>query len=106
LRLPSDLADWFRKSLDLAISELTAHRRKKATAFAKRRSEEVTMQDRPLNASLSGTIEDGVYKAKLNELQSEARRAEEELTALGNVATGCGKIATTIFDFAQNAAEK
>lgn len=106
MRFEPELAAWFRSSLGDAISDLTAHRRRQATALTKRKSELATMQDRLLNAFLTGTVEEIVYKAKSNELKSEARKAEESLAALGDVDPARGQIALAIFDFSQNSAER
>ena len=106
MRFEPELAAWFRGSLGDAISDLTAHRRRQATALTKRKSELATMQDRLLNAFLAGTVEEVVYKAKSNELKSEAKKAEESLLALGDVDPARGEIALAIFDFSQNAAER
>lgn len=104
MRYEAELAAWFRNNLTDAVSDLTAHRRRQATALTKRKSELATMQDRLLNAYLAGTVEEVVYKAKANELKSEAHKAEESLAALGDVDPARGQVALAIFDFAQNAA--
>ena len=106
MRFEPELAAWFRSSLGDAITDFTVHRRRQATALTKRKSELVTMQDRLLNAYLAGTVEEIVYKAKSNELKSEAKKTEEALAALGDVDPARGEIALAIFDFSQNAAER
>lgn len=106
MRFEPGLASWFRSQLGDAVTDLTAHRRRQATALAKRKSELATMQDRLLNAYLAGTVEEIVYKAKSNELKSEAAKTDESLATLGDVDPARGEIALAIFDFTQNAADR
>jgi len=106
MRFEPETAAWFRNELGDAITDLTAHRRRQAIALAKRKSELATMQDRLLNAYLAGTVEEVVYKAKTNELRSEAARVEESVATLGDVDPARGELAMAIFDFAQNAGER
>ncbi|WP_425618108.1 recombinase family protein [Anatilimnocola sp. NA78] len=106
LRFEPELAAWFRSHLSDAITDLTSHRRRQSTSLTKRKSELATMQDRLLNAYLAGTIEEETYKAKSNELKSEAARTEESLCALGDVDPARGEIALSIFDFTQKAADR
>jgi site-specific DNA recombinase len=105
LSYEAELADWFRNQLGDAISDLTSSRRRQSTALVKRKSELANMQDRLLNAYLAGTVEEGVFKSKSNELKSEANKTDESLASLGDVDPARGKVAMAIFDFAQNAAE-
>lgn len=87
------------------MDDLTVYQRRQATAFAKRKSEIATMQDRLLNAYLAGTVEEVVYRAKTNELKSEVAKADESLAKLGHDATGRGETALALFDWTQRAAE-
>ncbi len=105
LRFEVEQTAWLRIQLSDAICDLTAHRRRQATAFTKRKSELATMQDRLLNAYLGGTIDEALYKSKSKELKAEAKNADESLAALGDVDPSRGKVALAIFDFAQNVAE-
>ncbi len=106
MRLPSpEVATWFRSTLESAISDLTAYRRRQATALAKRTSELATMQDRLLNAYLAGTVEEIVYKAKSVELKAEAASTDEALAQLGDVDPARGQLAVALFDWTQKAAE-
>ena len=106
MRFDSELSDWFRNHLSDAVKDLTSHRRRQATALAKRKRELVTMQDRLLNAYLAGTVDETVYRAKSDELKSEAQKTEESVAELGDVDPSRGEIALAIFDFTQNAAER
>ncbi len=100
-----DIADWFRKELRAAVSDLTSYRRRQSDALAKRKSELAAMQNRLLNAYLAGTVEEVVYGAKTNELKSEAAKADEALAQLGEIDPGRADSALALFDWTQNAAE-
>ena len=100
-----ELASWFRTELRSAVTDLTAYRRRQATALAKRKTELATMQDRLLNAYLAGTVEEVVYKSKSNEFKSEAAKTDESLAQLGDVDPACGEKALALFDWTQKAAE-
>lgn len=100
-----EVASWFRTSLGAAVTDLTAYRRRQATALAKRKTELATMQNRLLNAYLAGTIDEVVYKAKSNELKSEAAKADEALAELGDVDPARGETALALFDWTQRAAD-
>ena len=63
------------------------------------------MQDRLLNAYLAGTVDEIVYKAKSNELKSDAAQADEALAQLGDVDPARAETALALFDWTQNAAE-
>jgi len=106
MRLPSlDIAKWFRMALSAAVDDLTAYRRRQRTSLMKRKSELAAMQDRLLNTYLTGTIEEVVYKAKSNELKSEAAKTDESLAQLGEVDPNRGETALALFEFAQKADE-
>ena len=100
-----EVAEWFRTELCAAVSDLTAHRRRQATSLAKRKTELANMQDRLLNAYLTGTVEEVIYKTKSNELKSEAAKTDETLDKLGDTDPACGKLAVTLFDWTQRAAD-
>jgi len=63
------------------------------------------MQDRLLNAYLTGTIEEVIYNAKSNELKAEAAKTDEALDKLGDVDPARGELAVTLFDWTQRAAD-
>ena len=73
--------------------------------MAKRQGEMTAMQDRLLNAYLAGTVEEVIYKAKSNELKSEAAKIEEALAQLGDATPARGQTALTLFDWSQRAAD-
>ena len=100
-----EIAEWFRTELCAAVSDLTAYRRRQATSLAKRETELANMQDRLLNAYLTGTIEELVYKAKSNELKSEAAKTDESLAQLGDLDPARGQLVVTLFDWSQRAAD-
>ena len=106
LRMPTpEVASWFRTELCAAVRDLTGYRRQQATALSKRKSELATMQDRLLNAYLSGTVEEGLYKSKSNELKAEAAKADEALAELGDTDPASGETAVALFDWTQRAAD-
>lgn len=106
MQLPNpEVRTWFRSTLQSAVIDLTASRRRQSTALSKRRSELANMQDRLLNAYLSGTVEEAVYKAKSNQLKSEALQTAEALAQVGENDPLRGEMAVALFDWAQRAAE-
>ena len=106
MRLAShELADWFRKSLRAAVSDMTDYRRTQSAAIVKRKSELVGMQDRLLNAYLAGNVEEAVYQAKLNDLKAAAAAADESLGQLGDVDPGRADSVLELFEWTQKAAE-
>jgi site-specific DNA recombinase len=106
MRMPSpEIAAWFRTALQVAVTDLTANKRRQVTALAKRKSELATMQDRLLNAYLGGTIDEATFRTKSAELKSEAAKADEVLDKVGNGHAARGDSAVAVFDWAQHAAE-
>jgi site-specific DNA recombinase len=106
MQMPSpEIAEWFRKTLSDAVTDLTAYRRRQSGTFAKRKTELVAMQDRLLNAYLTGTVDEGVYKAKSGELKSEAMKTDEAAAQLGDFDPARGQLAVTLFDWTQNASK-
>ena len=103
LRLAPEPAAWFRKALALTVDDLTSHQRRQTTALNKRKTELAAMQNRLLNAYLAGTVEETIYKAKSNELKSDAARTDEALAQLGPVSTSHRDLALNVFDWTQRA---
>jgi site-specific DNA recombinase len=62
-------------------------------------------QDRLLNAYLSGTVDEDVYKAKTNELKAEVANVDATLAQMGKVDPARGELAVNLFDWTQKAAE-
>ncbi len=85
-----EVAAWFRNELSAAVNDLTAYQRQQAGLLAKRKTELANMQDCLLNAYLAGTVDEGTFKAKSNELKAEAAKADEALTQLGGTAPARG----------------
>lgn len=100
-----EIASWFRTELCAAVNDLTAYRRRQAGSLAKRKTELANMQDRLLNAYLTGTVEEMVYKAKSNELKAEMAKTDEALVQLGDTAPAGGETALALFDWTQRAAD-
>ncbi len=105
LRLPSDeIASWFRTALSAAVSDITAHQKRQATAFGKRKAELTNMQNRLLNAYLGGMVDEAAYVAKSNELKGELARLDENATQT-NVGVVDADLAVRLFDWTQNVAQ-
>jgi site-specific DNA recombinase len=106
LRMPSpEIATWFRKELHAAVSDLTVHRRRQEQLLAKRRSEIATMQDRLLNAYLTGNVEESVFKSKSVELRAESAGVDELLAKSGTSQSDSASFALSLFDWTQTAAD-
>jgi site-specific DNA recombinase len=107
LRLPTpEIALWFRSALQAAVLDVTANQRRQAASLAKRKAELAGMQDRLLNAYLSGTVEEVVFSAKSNELKAEAAKTDESLALFAHSGTTRGETALTLFDWSQRAADR
>jgi hypothetical protein len=63
------------------------------------------MQNRLLNAYLTGIVEEVVFKAEANKLKAEAAKADEALVQLGNPTPTRGETALALFDWTQRAAD-
>lgn len=63
------------------------------------------MQDRLLNAYLGGTVDESAYEAKTNELRAETAKADEALATAAGRSSDAGRLALTLFDRSQKAAE-
>ena len=106
LRIPSrEIADWFRKALSAAYSDITTHQRQQRATLTKRKSELATMQDRLLNVYLAGGVDEPTFQTKSAELKSEALKVQKAIEALGDVDPTRGDAAIAVFDWSQNAAE-
>lgn len=106
LRIPSrKIADWFRKALSAAFSDITTHQRQQRAVLTKRKSELSTMQDRLLNVYLAGGVEEPTFQAKSAELKSESMKVEEAIETLCDIDSTHGDAALAVFDWCQNAAE-
>jgi DNA invertase Pin-like site-specific DNA recombinase len=99
------VAAWFRKELQAAVTDLSTSQRRQSATLAKRRSELAAMQDRLLNAYLTGTVEECAYKTKVVELKAEVAKTDETLANLRAVRGTCAETAVLLFDFAQRAGE-
>jgi hypothetical protein len=72
--------------------------------LGKRKSELLTMQDRLLNAYLSGTVDEATYKTKSNDLRAQSAGVDESLAIVGEVDPARGEMALALFDWTQTAA--
>jgi len=106
LRIPDgDLADWFQTSLQAAFRNMGDTQRKQRKALQKRATEIDSMQDRLLSAFLAGTIDESTLATKQTELRDEAATVAETLANWKDMDPHDVRVALTIFEFAQNAAE-
>lgn len=106
MRTPTpEVAEWLRRELSAAVTDVTAYRRRQSTELAKRKAALAGMQDRLLNAYLTGAVDEDAYKAKADELRAEAARADESLADLGAAESARGESAVALFDWTQKAPE-
>jgi site-specific DNA recombinase len=106
LRLPSeDVADWFRETLRAAFADLGEHQRRNTTALEKRRAELANMQERLLNAYLAGTVDEGAFRLKTEQLRAETKLTEETLSRMGEPKPDRAEAALAVFNFSQKAAD-
>ncbi len=106
MRLPRpDIADWFRKALEAAFSDINAVHRERAKALQKRKTELAAMQDRLLNVFLADKIDEATFIAKQAALRDEANQVDESLAQLGDLCPTDAEAAVAVFDFSQRAAE-
>lgn len=65
----------------------------------------IEIRRRLLNAYLTGTVDDDIYKAKTNELKAEVANVDATLAQLGDVDPARGELAVNLFDWTQKAAD-
>lgn len=102
---PQEVRDLLRKTLAAAFEDVSSQQRRQAAALAKRHSELTGMKDRLLNAYLAGTVEEGQYRDKSEELRSELAGVTEARERVGQIDPGAIEMAFTVFDWCQNADE-
>lgn len=102
---PAEERQLFRKTLAAAFEDISSQQRRRCAALAKRHSELTGMQDRLLNAYLAGTVEEGQYRDKSEELQSELAGVTEARERVRRIDAGDITVAFAVFDWCQNADE-
>ncbi|MCC6910042.1 MAG: recombinase family protein [Phycisphaerales bacterium] len=102
---PAEVRDLFRKTLAAAFEDISSQQRRQSAALSKRHSELAGMQDRLLNAYLAGTIAEGQYRDKAEELRSELAGVTEARERVGRIDAGAIELAFAVFDWCQNADE-
>jgi site-specific DNA recombinase len=102
---PVHVRDLFRQTLIAAFADISTQQRRQSAALAKRHSELSAMQDRLLNAYLAGTIEEGQYRAKCEDVRLELAGVNESRERIGRIDAGVMENAFTVFDWCQNANE-
>lgn len=106
LKMPSqEVADWFRRALDAAFSDITGHQQRQQQLMLKRKAELKNMLDRLLNGYLAGTIEEAVFQRKSAEFKAEAERVAQSLEQVAAERDVDVEGALGLFDFTQTAAE-
>ena len=106
LVIPSgDLRRWFRDSLEHALEDVTAYRRREREAAQKRRDEIKAMQDRLLDAYLGGVIAEGTFEEKSEQLKGQMAEAEARLERSGDTPPMGGDMALQVFDWTQRLPE-
>jgi len=63
------------------------------------------MQDRLLNAYLAGTLDQGTYTTKANELKSDIKGVEESLEKVNSQESIDAELGLKLFDWSQNAGD-
>ena len=99
--MPTEIAQWFRASIQTAFADVGELLRQKKQALAKRRTELVGMQDRLLNGYLAGAIEQAVFQAKAADLKVEIAKVEEALARATVCDPDAPVRALALFDFSQ-----
>ena len=100
-KMPPDIAEWFRASIQTAFADVGELQRQRKQAMAKRKSELVGMQDRLLNGYLAGAIEQAAFQAKAADLKREITQVEEALERATLCDPGAPTRALALFDFSQ-----
>jgi hypothetical protein len=97
-----ELAAWFRKAIQEAFTDLAGAKKRQITNLSKRRSELVAMQDRLLNAYLTGTVDQESYGNKANEIKSDLKGIEEAIEKANGQETVDSELGVKLFDLSQN----
>jgi len=105
LKMPPEVAAWFRGALREAFSDAIGLRAKQKTTLTKRATELKNKQDRLLDVYLSGDIDEGTYDGKSTQLKREIALAKEALAKHEATTVADGQTALRLFDWTQNAAE-
>ena len=103
LRFPNlEIANWFRKAIEEAFTDLASAKKRQSTNLTKRRSELESMKDRLLNAYLAGTLDQETYTSKANEIKSDLKGLEESLERINRQESVDAAIGLKLFDWSQN----
>ena len=102
MRLPAEVADWFRKAIQEAFADVEALHRKRKAALAKRKTEIANMLERLLDAYLLGAVEEGPFKAKTGRLKGELAEVEASLAEAVAYDPEAPQRALAVFDFSQS----
>ena len=100
-----EMGDWFRTTLEAALTDVTSHQRRQQSALTKRRGELVSMQDRLLNAYRACSIDEPRFKAKGEDLKGQVATINESLVSVEDIEEACAETAVQLFDWSQQAAD-
>ncbi len=100
-KMPTDIAEWFRATIQAAFTDAGEMQRQRKQAQAKRKTELAGMQERLLNGYLGGAIEQAVFQAKAADLKREVALVEEALERATACDPGAPARALALFDFSQ-----
>jgi hypothetical protein len=91
--------------LSAAFADLGEHQRRSGAALKKRRTKLASMHDRLLNAYLTSTVDEEVFRLKTEQLRAESKLAEEALGRMGAPNPARANAALAVSDFSQKAAD-
>ncbi|WP_437226078.1 recombinase family protein [Planctomicrobium sp. SH661] len=105
-KMPDDeVAEWFRTSLQTAFTDISDLQRNQWIAQTKRRSELIAMNDRLLNAFLTGAIDEATFNAKQAALRDELAVLEASLARVATAEPADVRAALAVFEFSQKIPE-
>lgn len=97
-----EVAKWFRKAIEEAFTDLSGAKKRQISNLTKRPTELVAMQDRLLNAYLTGTVDQDSYASKANEIKRELKGVEESMEKTNGQDTVGTDLGVKFFDLSQN----
>ena len=103
-----EIREWFRSYLESITGDIGAQRRQRRKVLVKRRTELTGMQERLLDAYLSGTISEDVFHMKSMEIKAQVEETKKALAELDYAADKeplNGDLALSVFDWSQKVAD-
>ncbi len=105
MKLDSEVAGWFRRTLEAAFADTDAQRRRQRQTLLKRRTEVGNMQERLLTAYLSGAVDETTFQRKNVDLKTELGEVEASLEECGGACDNHAEVALGLFDWSQRAGD-